>query len=191
MDYRLSPPVYAEVIKVITSKAELRKITDTYRSNLDRPKDFIPQGDGTVIDKRTGLQWMRCSFGQKWTGKKCIGQSKKYNWDEAQDNFPEFARYNDWRLPNRFELETLAFCSSGKHLDRMRKYDTLDFCGGKYKTPTIIQDIFPNTTPYWYWSSSPDKYYSHRMWGLNFNNGTTDFIEKDKKYFIRLVRTPK
>ncbi len=147
-------------IKVVTDDAELRKIADTYRSNPNRSKDFIPQANGTVIDKRTGLQWMRCSLGQKWTGKKCVGQSKKYDWQEVNNTFREFAGHNGWRLPT-------------------------------IKAPTIIQDIFPNTTPYWYWSSSPDKFYSTQMWGLNFNNGTTDFLEKDKKFYFRLVRTPK
>ncbi|MBS9778540.1 MAG: hypothetical protein KGV50_07270 [Gammaproteobacteria bacterium] len=59
---------------VITDEAELRTTTDTYRSNSKRPKDFISQGNGTVIDKRTGLQWMRCSLGQKWTKNTFRGQ---------------------------------------------------------------------------------------------------------------------
>ncbi len=176
----LAPPVCAEVIKVITSEAELRKVTDTYRSDLSRPRDFIPQGDGTVIDKRTGLQWMRCSLGQKWTGKTCEGKPSQYTWSDANKQKRDFAGYNDWRLPNRFELGTLVYCEKRKNEPNKATLDkTESLCKGNYKQPTTIQQIFPQTQMA-YWSSSDD-----------FGNDITDSATKNTKMFVRLVRDPK
>ncbi len=79
------PSAYADKkYKVVSDEAELRKITDNYRSDPNRPKDFIPQGNGTVIDKRTGLQWMRCSLGQEWTGETCTYRGDRPMWTEIK-----------------------------------------------------------------------------------------------------------
>jgi len=34
---------------------------------------FTDNGDGTVTDQATGLQWKRCSEGQDWSGGTCTG----------------------------------------------------------------------------------------------------------------------
>ncbi len=185
--------------KVVTDEAELRKITDTYRSNPKRPKDFVPQGNGTVIDKRTGLQWMRCSLGQEWTGKTCKSVPNQHTWEQAKAQQIKLAGYNDWRLPTRFELETLVFCSSGKDKGRADKNEDgspywLKPCDtDNFEEATIVQKIFPHTSLENYCSSQFD-YMIQFAFGVGKNN---EVIKEDNPQpyscscHIRLVRTPK
>ncbi len=178
--------------KVVTDEAELRNITDTYRSNPERLKDFIPQGDGTVLDKRTGLQWMQCSLGQEWNGSTCTGKPKEYEWQQAMDINITFVEKSDWRVPTRFELETLVYCSSGK--DKGRDNSTKQFphylkgCIGNYQKPTIVQQVFPNT-PIWFWSASPFAALERRAWSVEFDSGSDYSTGKDDLYSIRAVRS--
>lgn len=69
------------------------------RNNPDYGKNqFIDNGDGTIIDKATGLMWTKADSG------------KKMNWQQAlkfAENF-EFAGYSDWRLPNAKELHSIV-----------------------------------------------------------------------------------
>lgn len=37
-------------------------------------KTYFDNGDGTVTDPTTGLQWMRCSMGQPCASDSCTGQ---------------------------------------------------------------------------------------------------------------------
>ena len=64
---------------------------------------FIDKGDGTVIDNLTGLMWAKNAnlFGQR-------------TWNNALSDANNLSLgtvcgipYTDWRLPNRFELESL------------------------------------------------------------------------------------
>jgi hypothetical protein len=41
---------------------------------------FTDNGDGTVTDTATGLQWKRCSEGQSWDGATCSGTATNYYW---------------------------------------------------------------------------------------------------------------
>ncbi len=180
-----------ENIPVVTDEAELRNITDTYRGNPEREKDFIPQGDGTVIDKRTGLQWMRCALGQKWTGKTCEGRAAEYNWEQANKERSNFAGYNDWRLPTIWELETLVYCNSGKFKSRGKKDNDLNPCKGHYQSPTIVTWAFPNSTPKGstYWSSSPYTDNYNDVWAVSFYFGLGgDDSSKSYDNHVRLVR---
>ena len=68
--------------------------------------NFVDNGDGTVTDQAAGLMWMQNDSG--------IG----YNWEDALDYAEtlSFAGYDDWRLPNAKELQSI--------LDYTRSPDT-------------------------------------------------------------------
>lgn len=173
---------------------QLMAITDKYRSRPSRKKDFVPQGNGTVLDKRTGLQWMRCSLGQRWTGSTCAGEPKKFNWEQAKAQRLAFAGKNDWRLPTLFELQTLVYCSSGKDngRDSEATFFYLMSCEGDHQKPATVQQAFPNTGgsdkyPS-YRSSSPNAGNSNDAWGVLFNYGYDANYDKDSSYYVRLVR---
>lgn len=183
----LAPAAYAERTpnNAITDSAKLHEITDDYRSAPSRPNDFSPQGDGTAIDKRTGLQWMRCSLGQKWIGKTCSGEPNRYNLQDALNQSPEFAGYADWRLPSLAELETLVYCRSGRDEGRS---GALIACKGENLPPTIARQTFPRTSDGFYWSSSPYAGSYEGAWGVYFNYGSDYYYSKLYRHYVRLVR---
>jgi hypothetical protein len=123
---------------------------------------FIDNGNGTVTDISTGLMWEKTS---SWVSK---------NWENAL-NYCEnlsLADYDDWRLPNRTELQSI--------LDYSRSY------------PAIDNAFFPNSGAgnlYWTSTSNPREY-TNNAWSINFNTGEIDYYsDKTSLYYVRAVRT--
>lgn len=117
-------------------------------------ENFTINDDGTVIDKSTGLMWMRCTYGQGFKDNDCIGLPETTNWKEAL-NIAEnstYAGYSDWRLPNIKELFSIVenSCSA----------------------PAINLTVFPNTSAGALWSSSPYRA-SNSIWYLFLHDGDT------------------
>ena len=131
---------------------------------------YIMNANGTALDKKTGLTWMRCALGQTWKNAGCTGFAQNYTWQgalqAAEDNV--FAGLNDWRLPNQKELQSLAeyHCYS----------------------PAINLKAFPNATSGWYWSSSPYATMIDHAWVVNFLSGNDDNDNKSNGLAVRLVR---
>jgi hypothetical protein len=69
--------------------------------------DFVDNGDGTITDKATGLMWMREDSGHLGAGPSGDGTM---NWEEALAwaEELEYAGYDDWRLPNGKELQSIV-----------------------------------------------------------------------------------
>ncbi len=63
--------------------------------------DFVDNGDGTITDDATGLMWFKSDSG--------VGMV----WEDAlawvqQKNKEHYLGYNDWRLPNAKELQSIV-----------------------------------------------------------------------------------
>lgn len=63
--------------------------------------DFTDNGDGTITDRATGLMWSRADSGEGM------------NWEEAlawvgQRNAEGYLGYDDWRLPDAKELQSIV-----------------------------------------------------------------------------------
>jgi hypothetical protein len=63
--------------------------------------NFIDNGDGSVTDEATGLMWSQTDSGEGM------------NWEDAlawvqQKNEENYLGYNDWRLPNAKELQSIV-----------------------------------------------------------------------------------
>lgn len=131
---------------------------------------YILNTNGTALDKKTGLTWMRCALGQTWSGTTCTGTAQAYYWHIALQTAENtvFAGVSDWRLPNKKELESL--------LER-RCYD-----------PMINLTAFPNEVGKSVWSSSPYALDSYNAWIVNFTYGNGYGGFKGYSYFVRLVR---
>lgn len=80
-----------------------------------------------------------------------------------------FANYNDWKLPNMKELETIVAYNC--------------------KDPSFNLSIFPSTHPSTFWTSSnrsDDEVFS---WVVFFNSGGANTFSRSRSESIRLVRT--
>ena len=129
--------------------------------------------DGTVTDIETGLMWLRCSLGQTYEadGDYCRGAASSHDWYsalEAANNYSVSGNVN-WRLPNIKELRSIA------------AYDRYD--------PAINHEVFPNSKFSYYWSASPDAFYSGYAWALSFEHGNDSTYSRDWDLYVRLVRS--
>lgn len=108
-----------------------------------------------VQDLTRGIEWLRCSVGQRWNAdtRQCDGKIIKI----SQDNMIQVIdQANDqlgpgWRLPTREELQSLL----------------CDDC----TPPLIDQTIFPGTTPEAYWTGDKVFFSSKNHWSVNFMTG--------------------
>ena len=115
--------------------------------------------DGTVTDTSTGLTWQQ-------TGP----ESSQKTWEEALA-YAEglvFAGYDDWRLPNARELQSIVDYSKND--------------------PAIDTNYFPNCRSPYYWSSSPYAYASSFAWDVNFSYGYVHLPIKTSHHYVRCVR---
>ncbi len=133
-------------------------------------ENFMVEQEGTVLGKNTGLVWMRCSLGQSWDGKRCQGEAARYTWAQALTaaDSHKYGGFNDWRLPNKNDLESLVELSCS--------------------TPAINARQFPQTPAAFFWTSSPYTGVAAGAWSVDFAYGAVVASEKPGKNYVRLVR---
>ncbi|MFC5522001.1 DUF1566 domain-containing protein [Polaromonas jejuensis] len=152
-------------------------------------------GGAEVKDNVTMLIWQRCSMGQRWNGKTCLGSAATYTWVKAQalasaaetginpsdaalasasaaatssSASSTVASAQAWRLPTHKELFNL----------------TEQAC----RNPAINTVWFPGTRANFYWSASTFSDDSNFAWGVDFSDGRGSYDVKDGAYSVRLVR---
>lgn len=132
---------------------------------------FTDKGDGTVIDNLTRLMWT----------KDVDLPNSKLTWQEALNyvallNEAEYLGYSDWRLPNRKELDSLKWISSG-----FRPEDPF----------TNVPSYSSSGTGYWtgYWTSTTCASNTSTAWGvwLLWYGEVTPF-EKTSQCYVLPVR---
>lgn len=135
---------------------------------------FTDNLDGTVTDGATGLIWDQCPWGQ--SGATCAtGSASPHTWAEAlavavTANAANYKGHDDWRLPNRTELESLVDIEAASN-------------------PTIDTTAFPNTPPsQWYWSSTTNADDPAFAWYVAFDGGGAGYYGKNTAGRVRLVR---
>ena len=133
--------------------------------------DFVNNGDGTVTDNSTGLMWeVKESKDGTPDYENPHDADNTYTWEEALSLCEDlsFADYDDWRLPNRNELQSLVDYS---------------------QNPSIDTTFFPNTVSSYYWSSTTladDPGYAWLVW---FGYGTVFLDDKFYDVYVRAVRS--
>ena len=144
---------------------------------------FLDNGDGTVVDKATGLTWKRCAEGQTWdaSASACSGTAASYTWQQALvhaqslNSSGGFAGKTDWRLPNSKELSTIVERACAN--------------------PAINLTVFPNTpTAGFFWSASPylGQYRGattdSMAWVESYSGGNALARPKSDTLYLRVVR---
>jgi hypothetical protein len=135
-------------------------------------RSYTDNGDGTVTDNQTGLTWEKKSDDGSIHDKDDV-----YSWADAFGvfiaglNTANFAGHNDWRLPNRFELESLV------DLDGLNP--SVDAAFNNNCIPGCLVANCSCTPPdSQYWSSTTFAPTSVFAWTVFFNNGGVNFDHK-------------
>jgi Protein of unknown function (DUF1566)/Thrombospondin type 3 repeat len=120
--------------------------------------NFIDNGDGTTSDTTTGLMWQQATAPDTYTWKQALAYCENI----------VLGNYNDWRLPNINELQSI--------LDYNRS------------TPSIDSIAFPGTVTSRYWSSTTYVSQPYRAWRVNFGYGHKYYYDKPDYLYVRAVR---
>ena len=121
--------------------------------------ELADNGNGTVTDTETGLMWQQ-------------DESGAMTWEEALNYCEDLdlAGYEDWRLPNRNELQSIV--------------DYTRF------NPAMDRTAFPGAMSSGYWSSTtiPHPWDTHVARLVFFNNGGVSGYPKLDIFYVRAVR---
>lgn len=142
------------------------------------PLSYTDNLDGTITDNNTGLMWEKkdsldgfLDFNNLhdadnlylWSG----NGSQETIWDWLDDvNAEEFAGYDDWRIPNVKELQSIV------------DYERFN---------PSIDPIFGPTVTFGYWSSTSSAFLDG-AWFVNFFIGEVNIDSKDGDGHVRAVR---
>lgn len=187
-DYYGKKSVYVANDSLQTIHVSLEKI------NLP-PKPYGNAANGSTVVN--GLEWLRCSVGQQWTGTTCAGSAKEYTFDEAQKipstfNATGYGGKRDWRLPTIRELHGLVVCSTGFTKATRDLEDggapVPKECKDGSSQPTIDTVRFPNTAASYVWSGSPYAYNTSSAWYVHFGYGSSNYYYRNDLNGVRVVR---
>jgi hypothetical protein len=132
--------------------------------------DFVLRPNGEVLHIASNLIFMRCSVGQTWNGNTCTDEPRPLTWQEALQESQTNTTNNlmSWRLPNVKELSVISERACVR--------------------PSINDTVFPNTSPDYYWTSSPSILDEQAAWSIAFTNASVSQRVKTRSLFVRLVR---
>jgi hypothetical protein len=130
---------------------------------------FTDNSDGTVTDNLTGLIWLKDAncFGQRtWSN----ALSDSNGLENGECGLTDGSNTGDWRLPNRFELESL--------LNLGNTYPALP-----------SGHPFSNVQSLYYWSSTGYDYDAHLYaWHVRMYYGSVGYGQKDNSSYVWPVR---
>lgn len=128
---------------------------------------FVISANGQeVTDTQTKLVWQRCSVGQSWDGKTCLGTATMVTITNAKEIGA--AMTPAWRVPTKEELTGIVDLSQ--------------------KKPAIDKITFPGTPSTIFWSTRPEANDNLAAWLVDFKTGKVLGHTHKAKYAVRLVR---
>jgi len=119
----------------------MRQFVRYVRGNLDYGiNNFLDNGDGTITDTATGLMWSQQDSGEGM------------NWEDAlswvqQKSEENYLGYNDWRLPNAKELQSIVDYTRSPRTTNSAAIDPI------FKVTSIIDERGETNYPF-YWTNT-------------------------------------
>lgn len=171
---------YAMMLVLGSAPAIASQSCDTHSYPMSTPTErFTDNGDGTVTDTQSGLMWMRCTLGQRWTGTSCSGEPNGLTWQAAQEAAHRlntqggYASHADWRMPHIPELAMIV--------ERQ--------CAN----PRVNLVLFPQTPATYFWTATGRRGPGQdgQAYRLSFGPEGAGPNNKDELHFARLVRASK
>lgn len=107
--------------------------------------DFVDNGDGTITDNATGLMWMQDDDGEGMVWEDALSYA------ESSD----FANYNDWRLPNAKELQSIVDYTRAPSVTNSAAIDPVFNC-------SVITDEGEEDNYPFYWTGT-----THANWSAD------------------------
>ncbi len=156
------------------------QLCDTKSYPMSTPTErFTDNGDGTVTDTQSGMMWMRCALGQRWTGSRCAGKPQALTWKSAQDAASSlnatggYAHRSDWRMPHIPELAMIV--------ERQ--------CAN----PRVNLTLFPDTPATYFWTATGRRGagLDGEAYRLSFGPEGAGPSRKESLHYARLVRSAK
>ena len=188
-DYYGKKSVYVANDSLQTVNISLEKV-------VQPAKPYGQALNGSV--KLGGLEWLRCSIGQSWSGSTCNGAAKEYTFEEAKAaantfNATGYGGKRDWRVPTARELQSLRVCSTGfgSHTKDLQDGSEVvsQWCKDNASKPTIDTAQFPQTpTNNSFWSSSLNVSNADYAWRAGFKDGDVSDLKHHSSGYVRLVR---
>ncbi len=145
-------------------------------------RQYVDNGNGTITDTKTGLMWEKLSRDGSIHDSAIV-----YSWYAAfttkiagLNGGSGFAGYTDWRLPNRFELETLA------HLGRLNPCIDPAFNTACAPSCTVLTCSCTQSSSYW--TSTTYLVSPSNAWLVLFADATVLTGAKTTGFGVRAVR---
>lgn len=133
-----------------------------YKKGIDSKYTYKDENNTSiVIDNITGLMWQN-------------NENKKKKYSDENGNAKEYCtnltlgNYNDWRLPEVEELESI-----------------IDYFSEK---KPMIDKIFTNSKSYVYWTNTSYIDDENSVWKVSFSSTEVSKSLKEQKYYVRCVR---
>jgi hypothetical protein len=162
--------------------------------------------EGTEVkDIVTRLVWQRCSLGQRWNGKTCLGTAAALSWVKAQDaagvmaagasevregGAPAFSTISAVNAAALASAPDSALAGSSTTSWRLPTHKELYTLVEKAcRNPAINSVWFPATHANFHWSASPLSDDDSFAWGVDFSDGSGGYDSKVGAYSVRLVRS--
>lgn len=145
------------------------------------PRAYQDGGDGTIRDKRTALTWEKlCDDGSIHDMQTTYTLPNAFAKIAALNTVPCFAGFCDWRMPNRFELETL--------LDLASFDPSVPALFDTGCTPGCTVLTCSCTTASDYWTSSTVAEFPELAWVVSFGESAATGGAKSSFFYLRAVR---
>ncbi|MBQ0959299.1 DUF1566 domain-containing protein [Ideonella sp. 4Y11] len=143
---------------------------------------FFASKDGSMVwDQATRLVWMRCSMGQRWNTKTCVGNAVGYIYVDLQSAVKQlnanggFGGQADWQVPSIRQLASIRECDKGWSIKAQDIGDggllVPERCADGSSSPSVDLLAFPETDSRYFWSSSAFQGGRGPNWGIDFGSG--------------------